>query len=60
MATFDIVLLSVCGTLVVELSGLLVWWLAKGRKGFVQYNNYRAEMKLRASQQASSGEDIKE
>lgn len=45
MSTFDIVLLSVCGTLVVELIALLIWWLKKGRKGFVMYNNYRSEMK---------------
>lgn len=57
MAIFDIVLLSVCGTLFVELSVLLVWWLKKGRQGFVLYNNYRAEMKLKATQQSNIGDN---
>lgn len=57
MSTFDIVLLSVCGTLVTELIALLIWWLKKGRKGFVMYNNYRAEMKRLNEERAKSGGD---
>lgn len=57
MTIFDIVLLSVCGTLFVELSVLLIWWLKKGRKGFVMYNNYCAEQKLKESQKSSGSEN---